>query len=106
MMNTPTHDRNETSPPDRSLWTYAYELRPPHAERRMKAIRALLEDANGGAVKEARKWSGRLILENQVTHLLIVSDTPETDGDINRRIEDALKELEVRYSVTLPMPVG
>lgn len=105
-MNTPTNDQAGKSPPDASLWTYAYELRPPHAEHRMKTIRAMLEEANGGAAKEPRKWTGRLILENQVTHLLIVSDTPETDGDINRRIEAALKELEVRYSVTLPMPVG
>lgn len=105
-MNTPTHDQGGESTPDASLWTYAYELRPPHAVRRMKAIRALLQEANGGATKEDRKWTARLVLENQVTHLLIVSDTPERDRDINRRIEGALKELDVRYSVTPPMPVG
>ncbi len=105
-MNAPTNDQGGKPSPEVSLWAYAYELLPPHAVRRMQAIRALLEEANGGAAREDRRWAARLVLENQVTHLLIVSDTPEMDPEINRRIEAALKELDVRYSVTLPMPVS
>ncbi len=104
-MDGPTNDRSGKQVPDAPLWAYAYELLPPHAVRRMQAIRALLDEANGGAAREDRKWAARLVLENQVTHLLVVSDTPEMDPDITRRIEAALKELDVPYSVTLPMPV-
>lgn len=103
-MAMPTDGKGGGSPGEASLWTYAYEMRPPHAERLMKVIRALLDHENGAA-REDRKWVGRLVLERQVTHLLIVSDNPEMDRDVNRRIEAALKDLEVGYSVTMPMPV-
>lgn len=105
-MNRPVDHQKGTGPSEGPLWTYAYELRPPHAVRRMRAIRALLEEANGGAATEARRWAARLVTENQATHLLIVSDGPDMDGEINRRIEAALKELDVAYTVTVPMPVS
>jgi hypothetical protein len=40
-----------------------------------------------------------------VTHVLVLSDTPDLDGDMNRRLEARLRELDVRFTVTLPMRI-
>ena len=104
-MDERTQGQGGESRPDNPLWTYAYEMRPPHAERLLKGIRTLLEQENGEAVREERRWVARMVSERRVTHLLIVSDDPERDRDINRRIEAALEGLDVGFSVTLPLPV-
>lgn len=72
----------------------------------MSLIRALLEEENGQAKHGTRRWTARLVVERQVTHVLIVSDSPDLDREINRRLEAKLKELDVRFSITVPLPVG
>lgn len=46
-----------------------------------------------------------LVREDQVTHVLVLSDTPDRDQDTNRRLAGRLRELGIRYTVTLPMRV-
>ena len=95
-----------TAPAGAALWAYGYQMIPPRAEHRMKTIRALLDEENSNAKRNARNWTARLVTEQQVTHLLIVSDNPEMDREISRKLEARLRALEVKFSVTLPMPVG
>lgn len=102
-----TRDTGDGAAPARTaLWAYGYQMIPPRAEHRMKVIRALLDEENSKAKRDARNWTARLVTEQQVTHLLIVSDNPEMDREISRKLEARLRALEVKFSVTLPMQVG
>lgn len=87
------------------LWAYAYQLIPPRPSDRLAPILTLVEQENAHALRDARKWTGRLVVEDQVTHVLVLSDAPDADRDANRRLEAMLRDLDVRYSVTLPMRV-
>lgn len=87
------------------LWAYAYQLLPPRATDRMGRILELVRRENADALRNARTWTARLVTEPQVTHVLVLSGAPDLDRDTNRRLEAMLRELEIRYSVTLPMRV-
>lgn len=87
------------------LWAYAYQLLPPRASDRMGRILELVHEENAAALRSARTWTARLVAESQVTHLLVLSDTPDLDGGMNRRLEARLRDLDVRFTVTLPMRV-
>ena len=95
----------ETPSAARTLWAYGYEMIPPHREDRMTAIRGLLDLENDAARREARTWTARLVTEQQVTHVLIVSASPELDLAINRKLEAKLRALGVEFLVTVPMSV-
>jgi len=86
-------------------WTYAYEIVPPQAEERLGTIKTLLAHEHWDAQRGARTWVGRVVLEQRVTHILVVSDGPEQDREVNRRLEAALRELEVGFSITAPLAV-
>jgi hypothetical protein len=87
------------------LWAYAYQLLPPRATGHGAAIRALVRRENAHARRNAREWAARLVREHQGTHLLILCGTPELDRAMNHRLEARLRELEIRFAVTLPMRV-
>ena len=55
------------------------------------------------AKTRARTWQGRLVAEEHVTHILVVSDSPEQDLEANHRVEAELRDLEAGFSVTVPM---
>jgi hypothetical protein len=87
------------------LWAYAYQLLPPRATARMNTIIELVDQENADALRNARAWTARLVAEPQVTHVLVLSDSPALDRDMNRRLEARLRELDVRFTVTLPLRV-
>jgi hypothetical protein len=87
------------------LWAYAYQLLPPRATDRMGRIVELVRQENADALRSARAWTARLVTEPQVTHVLILSDSPELGRGMNHRLEARLRELDVRFAVTLPMRV-
>lgn len=91
--------------PLKPVWAYAYQIVPPQPEDRLRAITALLDDENSDARRGARNWSGRVVVEQQITHILVVSDTPEQDGEANQRLEAKLKELNAGFAITVPMSV-
>src|SRR4051812_43791552 len=97
--------KNERGAPVKPLWTYAYEIVPPQAEGRLGPIKALLERQHADAHRETRTWAGRIVLANLVTHILVVSDSPDQNADINRQVEAQLKELSVRFSLIPPLAV-
>jgi hypothetical protein len=94
------------NPPCRTIWTYAYEVFPAQAENRMRFVRAILEREHEERRREGRTWTGRLVQERQITNILIVSDSPQQDLDINRRLEAALAELNASFSRTLSLEVA
>jgi len=91
----------------KDLWAYAYKIVPPQSSQRLGTIRALLKDEAAAAQGGARTWSGRLVLEPDATHILIVSDDIRgRDHPINRQIEAELLRLDVTYVVTEPLAVA
>ncbi len=87
----------------KTLWAYAYEIVPPQAEDQLNAIRVLLETEHSDARRAARTWTGKLVSEQRVTHLLVVSDSADQSREVNRRLEGRLTQLRAGFSVTAPM---
>lgn len=98
-------DTRKRNGPPPTVWSYGYEIVPPQPEERLAAIQALLDHEQADARRRARTWAGRVVLEEQVTHILVVSDSPEQDGEVNRRLEAQLQELKVGFRVTMPMEI-
>ena len=86
-------------------WAYAYQIVPPQSEDRLRTVKALLDHERAHARLGARTWEGRFVLEQQVTHILVVSDSPDQDLEVNRRLEAELRGLETRFSLTAAMAV-
>lgn len=91
--------------PRRILWAYGYELAPPVARDRLEGVQAVLDGGHAEAGLTAAIWEGRFINGDHVTHILVVSDTPAQDLDVNRRLEAELVRLEAAFSVTPPLKV-
>jgi hypothetical protein len=98
-------DKAERSAPE-TLWVYAYEFARPPEESQLAGIRALLEGEHMTARRTGRKWTGKLVCERQVTHILVVSDSPDQGREANRRIESRLKLMQMAVSLTVPMAVS
>lgn len=93
------------SPPG-TLWVYAYEFARPPAADQLSAIRTILEREHSGARDSARTWTGKLVYEQRLTHILVVSDSPDQSREVNRRLESRLKLLRAAFSVTMPMALA
>lgn len=93
-------------PPPATSWVYAYELVPPQSRDRLRALQHVLDRERAQAALDARAWQGRLVVEQQVTHILIVSDSPEPDAGASQRVEAELRRLDAAFAVTAPLPVG
>lgn len=87
-------------------WAYAYQIVPPQTENRLRAVKALLDDERARARDEERTWEGRLVLEQHVTHILVVTDNPDQEMDVNRRLEAELRNAETAFALTVPMAVA
>lgn len=98
--------KKKSSRSPKTIWTYAYEIVPPQAEDGLGTIKTLLEDEHADAQRGARTWAGRVVLKQQITHILVVSDSPEQNRGVNRRLEAELKELKMGFSMTAPMSVA
>jgi hypothetical protein len=99
--------RRPIAPPTQGdiLWAYVYQMLPPRTARGTEGIRALVNEENRDAQRSDRNWTARLVVEQQVTHVLILTDTPELDREFNLRLEAKLKEMEVPFAITVPLPV-
>ena len=95
----------KNTPPPKTIWAYAYQILPPQGAKRLHGIKTLLDQAHTEAQGGARKWTGRLVVEEQITHILIVSDSPEQNHEVNRRLEAKLQELNAGFSITVPVAV-
>ncbi len=93
------------TPTPKTVWAYAYQILPPQPAARLHVIRTLLDHAHTEAQRGERTWSGRVVVEDQITHILIVSDSPEQNHEANRRLEAKLQELNAGFSITVPIAV-
>jgi hypothetical protein len=94
------------SPAPKTVWTYAYQIVPPQAEGRLATIKKLLDHEQADARLGKRTWVGRVVLERKVTHILVVSDSPEQNREVNRMLEAELTLLNAGFSITAPMAVA
>jgi hypothetical protein len=86
----------------KARWVYAYELNPPQPEPRFRKIKALLRRAQLAAQRGGRLWTGRIVLETNITHILVVTDNPAQVPDVDRAIEAELKQLNMDFALTGP----
>jgi hypothetical protein len=89
--------------PAKPKWVYAYELVPPQPEDRLRPIKTLLQRGRKSGQNGASAWVGSVVVERQVTHILVVCDSPELNCEANRSLEAKLRELKSGYKVTVPM---
>ena len=71
----------------------------------MQGIEEFLEVERSNAKRTARTWDGRFVVEEQVTHILVVSDSPDQQLEVNRKLEAELTRLKMAFSVTSPVEV-
>ncbi|HYU00301.1 MAG TPA: hypothetical protein VEK85_07985 [Gemmatimonadales bacterium] len=86
-------------------WVYAYQLEPPQPDARFHKIKALLGKAHMAARRAARMWTGRIVVETRVSHILVVSDSPSRQRAVNRALEKELRRLGLRFLVNQPVPL-
>jgi len=79
---------------------------PPQAGELLDDIRTILEKEHAAAGRAARTWTGRVVRAQQVTHILVVSDSPDQDRGVNRRLEGLLNQANASFSLTAPMAVA
>ncbi len=97
---------DEKSPQEpKPAWAYAYQIVPPQPEDRLRAVKLLLDHEGTQARVQERTWEGRFVVEQQVTHILVVSDSPDQDLDVNRRLEAELRSSDTGFALTVPMAV-
>lgn len=82
------------------MWAYSYQIMPPQPRRRLDAIREVLDHEYAAARHEARIWAGRLVLERRATRILIVSDSPDQEREVNHTLAGEVRRLQATYSCT------
>ena len=89
----------------RMIWVYSYRLSHPQEPGRLRKLRTLIKNARAAALKREATWEGRLVDDERVAHILILSDSPDVDREVNRLIEAELRALDAGFDVTVPMEV-
>jgi hypothetical protein len=84
---------------------YAYEFARAPADDQLDAIRVVLDTEHSAARHDARTWTARLVSEQRLTHILVVSDSPDQTRAVNHRLENRLRLLNAAFSLTVPMPL-
>ena len=98
-----SEDRSHSPSP---VWTYGYEMLPPFPNERLRSLEAILEEEHLKARNDARLWVGRFLTEEQATHLLVVSDSPNQKLAVNVRVEAELQRISAAFSLTPPLQVS
>ena len=76
-------------------WAYAYQLNPPQPEPRFAKVRMLLRRARLAAQRDGRLWTGQIVMESHITHILVVTDAPDEVHTVDRAIDAELKRLKM-----------
>lgn len=91
--------------PPRIIWAYTYQLVPSQPVEKLRELKALLEREHTAARAREGTWEGRLVVDERIAHILVLSDSPELDLESNRRIEQALRAINAGFALTVPMAV-
>jgi hypothetical protein len=108
---TPTSDNGlPPSAPGRPrrppIWTYGYVFTPPIARNRIGPIEALLVHGGSRARLDSHIWEGRLVNGVVITHILVVSDSPAQDLEVNELLAAELDRLEAPFVLTASIEMG
>ena len=87
-------------------WAYAYQLNPPQPEPRFAKIKMLLRRARLAAQREGRLWTGQVVKDAHITHILVVTDAPDELRAVDRAIDAELKRLKMGFAITGPARVS
>ena len=87
-------------------WAYAYQLNPPQPEPRFAKVKLLLRRAGQAAQREGRLWTGQIIMEAHITHILVVTDDPHEVRTIDQAIDAELKRLKMDFAIKGPARVS
>jgi len=88
-------------------WAYAYQLNPPQqVEQRFAKVKILLRRARLAAQRDGRLWTGQIVMETHITHILVVTDDPDEVRWVDRAIEAELKRLKMGFAITGPARVS
>lgn len=101
MANQQKRERQQR--PVQERWVYSYQIEPPEPHTRFTKIKSLLTSAHAAAARATRMWTGRIVVEMRVSHILIVSDSPSRQRAVNRALETELKRLRLRFMVNEPV---
>src|SRR2546425_1133082 len=74
-------------------WAYAYQLNPPQPESRFAKVKMLLRRARLAAQRAGRLWTGQVVKDAHITHILVVTDAPDEVRAVDRAIDAELKRL-------------
>jgi len=87
-------------------WAYAYQLNPPQPEPRFAKVKRLLRRAGQAAQREGWLWTGQIIMEAHITHILVVTDDPHEVRTIDQAIDAELKRLKMDFAIKGPARVS
>src|SRR5207249_1942719 len=87
-------------------WAYAYQLNPPQPEPRFAKIKMLLRRARLAAQRAGRLWTGQVVKDAHITHILVVTDAPDEVRAVDRAIGAELKRLKMGFAITGPARVS
>ena len=93
-------------PPASKTWAYAYQLNPPQPEPRLAKVKMLLRRARHTAQREGRLWTGQIVKDAHITHILVVTDDPDEGRAVDRAIDAELKRLKMAFAITAPARVS
>src|SRR2546422_10334936 len=87
-------------------WAYAYQLNPPQPEPRLAKLKILLRRARLAAQRDGRLWTGQIVMEAHITHILVVTDAPDEVRAVDQAIDAELKRLKMGFAITGPARVS
>ena len=87
-------------------WAYAYQLTPPQPEPRFAKLKMLLRRARLAAQRDGRLWTGQIVMEAHITHILVVTDAPDEVRAVDQAIDAELKRLKMGFAITGPARVS
>ena len=87
-------------------WAYAYQLDPPQPEPRLAQVKTLLRRARRAAQRDGRLWTGQIVMETHITHILVVTDDPDEVRALDRAIDAELRRLKMGFAITRPARVS
>src|SRR5438093_12936282 len=90
----------------RENWAYAYQLDSPQPEPRFAKVKLLLRRAGQAAQREGRLWTGQIIMEAHITHILVVTDDPHEVRATDQPIDADLKHLKMDFAIKGPARVS
>ena len=83
-------------------WAYAYQLDPPQPEPLFAKVKMLLRRARLAARRDGRLWTGQMVKDAHITHILVVTDAPDEAHAVDRAIDAELKRLKMGFAITGP----